>query len=263
VKRSSGSRKTAKLSDSLHKRVNMYALAGGAAGVGVLALSHPAEAKIVYTHANVTIGNRGVLHFQLDLNHDGVKDFSFSYPGTSSDPHAAALVANPLGKGNKVVRRTTGSDHQKYYPAALAAGVLIGPKRQFRSGRQQVLAEWDSDVSSLTSHRGNWLNVKNRYIGFEFVITGKVHYGWARLSVSLDDHGRDIQGTLTGYAYETIPNKPIIAGKTEGPEEGSVDDANPATLNEPTLRPASLGLLARGSAGLSVWRREESVDVAP
>lgn len=261
MKRSSGTRKTAKLSDSLHKRVNMYALAGSAAGVGVLALAQPAEAKIVYTHANVTIRDGGVLHYQLDLNHDGIKDFSFSYyrlptGGTS----AASLRVGPLGKGNKVVRRTNGSDHQKYYPAALAAGALIGPKRRFGSGQQQVMAEWV--FGSVHTYRGNWIDVKNRYLGLEFVIKGKVHYGWARLSVSLSD-GFDIQGTLTGFAYETIPNKPIIAGKTEGPEEGSAHEANPATLNEPTLRPASLGLLAMGSPGLSVWRREESLDTVP
>jgi len=29
--------------------------------------------------------------------------------------------------------------------------------------------------------------------------------------------GARIRATLTGYAYETIPNKPIIAGKTKGP----------------------------------------------
>jgi hypothetical protein len=33
--------------------------------------------------------------------------------------------------------------------------------------------------------------------------------------------------TLTGYAYETIPNKPIITGKTKGPDVITLD---PATL---------------------------------
>jgi len=37
------------LSESLHHRLNMYAIAAGAAGVGALALAQPAEAKIVYT----------------------------------------------------------------------------------------------------------------------------------------------------------------------------------------------------------------------
>jgi hypothetical protein len=38
---------------------------------------------------------------------------------------------------------------------------------------------------------------------------------------------------IEGYAYETIPNKPIIAGKTKGPDVIMV-------------RPGSLGALAAG-----------------
>jgi hypothetical protein len=239
----------------------MYALAGSAAGVGVLALAQPAEAKIVYTHANVTIGLGGELHHKIDLNHDGISDFSFSYPGTSFGPHSAALMVRPLGKGNKVVARTNGTHRQKYFPAALYAKALVGPKRRFESYKQQAMAGWTTALGTYNQF-GNWLDVKNRYLGFEFVIKGKVHYGWARLSVANNDGG-EIQGTLTSYAYETIPDKPIIAGKTEGPEEGSVDGVNPATLDEPTLQPASLGLLAMGSNGLSIWRREESVQSAP
>ena len=42
---------------------------------------------------------------------------------------------------------------------------------------------------------------------------------------------------LTGYAYETVPNKPIIAGKTKGPDV--------ATLPMET-RAGTLGHLALG-----------------
>jgi hypothetical protein len=247
----------------------MYVLAGSAAGVGVLALAQPAEAKIVYTKANVTVGERGVLHYEIDLNHDGVKDFSLTYPATYCGPSCDSLAVKPLGKGNKIVLRTTGTNFHKYYPAALAAGVLVGPKQRFGGSmrkeivRSDVIEGWFF-ASGNPFYRGNWFDVKNHYLGFEFVIKGQVHYGWARLSVSgLGDHSFHIQGTLTGFAYETIPNKPIIAGKTEGPEEGSVEEMNPATLHEPALKPASLGLLAMGSSGLSVWRREESVVTAP
>jgi hypothetical protein len=45
-----------------------------------------------------------------------------------------------------------------------------------------------------------------------------------------------LNATLTGYAYETVPNKPIIAGKTKGPDVI-------------TLEPGSLGRLAQGSPG--------------
>jgi hypothetical protein len=42
-----------------------------------------------------------------------------------------------------------------------------------------------------------------------------------------------VSGTLTGYAYETIPNKPIIAGKTKGQDVI-------------IFQPDTLGNLARG-----------------
>jgi len=54
-----------------------------------------------------------------------------------------------------------------------------------------------------------------------------------------------ITATLTGYAYETIPNKPIIAGKTHGPDVI-------------TLQDASLGHLARGASAIPSWRAKEN-----
>ena len=58
----------------------------------------------------------------------------------------------------------------------------------------------------------------------KFKIKGKIHYGWARLSV--DNFVNDITATLTGYAYETIPNKPIIAGRTKDPDVVTVQPAS-------------------------------------
>ena len=71
MNRRSRPRTTAQFSDSTHHQLNMYAVAAGAAGVGMLALAQPAEAKIVYTPANTPI--RFVVN--LDLNNDGLPDF--------------------------------------------------------------------------------------------------------------------------------------------------------------------------------------------
>src|SRR5579863_4896315 len=78
MRRSTGPRKTASLSESVHRRLNMYALAAGAAGVGMLAIAQPAAAKIVYTPANIRLG--GI--YPIDLNHDGIVDFDLY--GTAS-----------------------------------------------------------------------------------------------------------------------------------------------------------------------------------
>ena len=52
----------------------------------------------------------------------------------------------------------------------------------------------------------------------EFVFTfGKTPFGWARVKLSVAH--QSITATLTGYAYETIPGKPIIAGATKGPDD--------------------------------------------
>ncbi len=45
MKHSSQPRKTVDLSESVHRRLNMYALAAGAAGMGMLALARAAEAR--------------------------------------------------------------------------------------------------------------------------------------------------------------------------------------------------------------------------
>jgi hypothetical protein len=76
---SPGPRKTAKLSESIHHQLNSYALAASAAGVSALALSQASQAKIVYTPAHVVLHARSNGHYYLDLNHDGVKDFTFSH----------------------------------------------------------------------------------------------------------------------------------------------------------------------------------------
>jgi hypothetical protein len=67
------SRVLSSLSDSVHLRLNMYALAASAAGVGALVLARPSEAEIVYTPAQVTIRINKTI--PLDLNHDGKTDF--------------------------------------------------------------------------------------------------------------------------------------------------------------------------------------------
>jgi hypothetical protein len=74
MKRSSGPRKTANLSEAVHQQLNAYALAASATGVTLLALSQPSDAKIVYTPVHKIIGKN--TSYQLDLNRDGITDFT-------------------------------------------------------------------------------------------------------------------------------------------------------------------------------------------
>jgi hypothetical protein len=86
---------------------------------------------------------------------------------------------------------------------------------------------------------GQWQDVQDRYLGLKFMIKGKAHYGWARLNVRCNPTNNKITALLTGYAYETIDNETIVAGKTNG--------------QDAALQPASLGALAAGASAAQPW----------
>lgn len=233
------------LSRSLEHQLKMYAPAATGAGVGMLALGQPAAAKIVYTRAHKSITPNHTI--PLDLNLDGITDFRFKDIHFTTSPygfsHRGTLSILPARHANEVQGYST---RVRHYASALVAGASIGPKGPFAPGPRLMATVYNDsgarrDISSVCG--GPWSNAKDRYLGFEFRIHSKVHFGWARLNVSCP--GTDVIATLTGYAYETIPNKAIIAGKTKGPDVA--------------LEPATLGHLARGASRLPFWRGRDSV----
>jgi len=218
------------LSESLSHRLNLHALAASAAGVSLLALAQPSEGKIVYTATHHVIGRNE--HFNLDLDHDGKKDFSIlnTYRILTSSRISYLLVKPTSGIRGIEGRENSGGWRSAY---ALDRGARISHKHPFSA----LTMAWFSR-SAGTCKAGFWCNATNRYLGFSFKIHGRNHYGWARLSVKTNP---TLSATLTGYAYETIPNKPIVAGKTHGKDVI-------------TVQPASLGHLARGSSAIPAWR---------
>jgi hypothetical protein len=198
----------------------------------MLALAQPAQAKIVYTktHQKLLLKNPNF----LDLNNDGVIDFSLILQSTyAPGVHTSSLAIGDyvVGGPNRIAGSTEG------WASALRAGARIKSAGLARGDMEHV----ESNVAT-SSFRGNWANggkgVSDRYLGLKFYIDGQAHYGWARLSVWFREsdfhHKSRIEGRLTGYAYETIPNKPIIAGKTTGKDVITVEFG-------------SLGHLARGA----------------
>jgi hypothetical protein len=248
-------RKTANLSESIHQQLSMYALAASAAGVGTLCFAKPAEARIVYTPAHVAIKPNGDL-FQIDLNHDGTPDFGLSnkwYYNGEGDYRTLKVLqsqpANEIWMTNGNACRTFGASDA----TAVPKGKRIGPKRDFQhKGVGAVMA-----LALKTGSCGEWLGKSNfqAYLGLKFTITGKIHFGWARVKVDTLQTQQKFSATLTGYAYETIPGKAIIAGATKGPDGGA--EPAPASIKTHTPKPATVGMLALGAPGLSIWRREE------
>jgi hypothetical protein len=231
-----------RVSTSLHKNLNAYALGATAAGVALLAIVPPATAEIIYTPADHEIKpNRGGGGYFLDLNHDGVNDFVIVnfYSTTSA---LLNVWVSPEQAGNEIFSNGAG------YAAAIPAGIAIGSNGRFHPASSRGMANDDFPVGNC---QGPWKDAHDKYLGLKFEIDGEVHFGWARLSVTCFTPAA-ARVLLTGYAYETVANQPIVTGQTSGTAEESAL-ARPAGLQSKV----QLGLLALGAGGLSAWRRED------
>jgi hypothetical protein len=242
------------LSDSVWHRLNKYALAASASGVSLLALSQPSEAKIIYTKAHQDIGFNGV--YGVDLNHDGTIDFVIR--------NWSSFSGIPLSAKEAFGNAVEGSGHSA---AALIKGLPINSRQQFivaassYAGERMVTVACTVEGGCNTS--GPWVNVKAGYLGLKFLIEGKTHYGWARLSVAVQNN--TITATLTGFAYETMANKGIRAGQTSGEADatptqpdGTRSGRDPAISAAPasgSTQAAFLAQLALGAQSASFRRR--------
>jgi len=243
--RSPRPRGTARLSESIHQRLNMYALVASASGVGLLALTPLAEAKIIYTPAHAKVIR--FVPLPIDLNHDGIVDFYLA-SGANSNVNflnvcqyatqtfrGTGCAYNGLGTNAMRTIDSKGAE----YAAALRNGAKV---QDGRFAKSRANLGYVFFPSKGPSWRGPWFNggkgVTNRYLGLKFQIKGRFHFGWARVTVTVSD---GITTTLTGYAYETIPGKGIVAGQTKG-------------RAVTTPNPASLGHLAAGASAIPAWR---------
>ena len=253
--KSARTRSKSQLSKTLAKNLNLYTLSAGTAGVGVLALASAADAEIVYTptHLEIEQGN-----YPIDINNDGQTDFHLYHWAHGS----SAGAGSGLALGNSYAPKTNGVVSGKpfradFYAVAFPAGEPIGPRRVFRSAASLCAVSY-----SFNSHKVSWFGpwadhgqgLANKYLGVRFIIDQQIHYGWLRISVSTTKH--NFTAELTGYAYETIPNKPIVAGQTADVSVGTISES----FKTPAPEPAMLGLLALGAPGIEIWRREEAAN---
>jgi hypothetical protein len=118
-------------------------------------------------------------------------------------------------------------------------------------------------VSTIQQDLGSWLKVETAYLGLKFVVDGEVHYGWAR--VKLVSPGGYASGSISGYAYETVPNQPIVTGQTGGTADGNkqVSQAKPDSARILESGAQTLGMLAMGAPATSVWRSKTTADRLP
>lgn len=250
----------ANLAVNLDQRLLGYASAASAAGVGLLALAQPAEAKIIYTPANIPIVERGP-NVLLDVNNDGVADFSFYNAATTFAARKNARpplggyahvigVAPTVAESNNEVGAIT-SFLGGVCAAEVAPNRRVGNGDNFQPGVLDLFAV-AGDYTSPGTPRCPWQgrNNKGGFLALKFIVSGQTYYGWAHISLT------GTNPTITGYAYENTPGGSIKTGQTHGPAEQTAALPGPE-FTDP--QPATLGALANGALGLAIWRRPEEV----
>jgi hypothetical protein len=265
-------RPPATLSAKLNAGMISYVAAASAAGVGMLAAAQPVEAEVVYTPANTPILiNTPVA---LDLNNDGIIDFELSNNYRAFDRKSctnncsfgadATLKVTPEAAENAiwaidVASHRTFDPHRKAKKdvreaaAPIPWGVVVGPERKFQGAPTVMHSEiFSGTIFGFASYKsfGPWGEKRQfagPYLGLKFTTGGEVHYGWARITVQANQ--LTITATLTGYAYETVANRPIITGVTHGTFDPDQAQVEPSELTSPQPQSVSLGQLALGAVG--------------
>jgi hypothetical protein len=251
-------RRPTQLAPHVDKGLLGYAAAASAAGVSLLAMVQPAEAKIIFTPANLPITVNGPL-VGIDFNHDGIVDFNFYNVVQSGADQARAQGRPPLGfyahalsvipaQASNSVGAIT-SFTKTPCAAELGPGRKVGPGKNFLPNQLALFAV-AGDYTSPGTLNCPWQRGQGGFLGLKFVVGGQTFYGWVRINLGTVP-------TIIGYAYENIPNGTILTGATKGADEhAAVSD--PPVL--PAPQPASLGLLANGASGIAAWRRPEEMN---
>ncbi len=249
-------------SRTLDHQMKLYSAAALAAGVGMMALAQPAEGEVVVTKKTIPIpvSQYGGIQYlvPVSLNNNGINDFSFSLYSFAYHSAFRELRIFPLEGGAVVAKVETKGET----PLALqlGRGAKIGPSAVFSSDNNTEIEGSHANFGYRSgksyyskTFAGNWgNNAKNSYLGVKFLISGKTHYGWIRLTVTTSSRGA-MSATITGYAYETVANKVINAGTTSGAASSAETKAE---VRSETRGHAGLGMLALGAEGLPMWRRE-------
>jgi len=229
------------LSPTVEKHLVNYVAAAGAAGACLLS-AVPGSAEVVYTPANIEISPP----YALDLNHDGIPDFTFTeFELFETQGFLRRFFLNLDVPGN-AVRPSTRLGGAA---AALPLRAKIGPLESFTTvvgSYGDVLMYGTSSFvingSGRHSSSGPWLKQTNKFLGLRFLIGDQFHYGWARVTTGSGMF-------LTGYAYETEPGKRILAGQKSG---GDSDPVFVSPIELPAQARRTLGVLSQGANGLEV-----------
>ncbi len=249
-------------SNNLNRQMAQYSIAAALAGVSVLALATPAVGEVVVTKKTIPVPltTDGTLEpIKISMANNGIDNFQLTLSSTSLRVYRF-LLADGVAPQDEL-RVGTGPAFNVYL-GALRRGEQIGPSNASSQFNNGLVEESLGNGPSNRIFFGSWGgSPKNRYLGVRFPINGQTHYGWIRLTVTTnpDPHTPVMSATITGWAYETVPNKAIAAGTAAIAVSAAEKTSSllHAASNIQANKGPSLGMLAAGADALPAWHRQD------
>lgn len=197
-------------------KARLCALALGVAGMFVaetraeiLLMALP-EQEVLYTYSEE------FLHAPIDLNGDSLVDFTIGYDSSN--------VVLRTERANRLVGQGNPPPDQGGLVQRLPEGFLIGPEladatvgwrsadpaQGYVSDGEEAFVGIATSCNQTSGCSSTWplLETQRGFVGVEFELEDGVHYGYLDLAVA----GWRPLVWLNGWAYESQPETPIVAG---------------------------------------------------
>jgi hypothetical protein len=215
----------------------------GVNGVVSLDFNQDGQTDFQIDHDRVNLNGTDLDYLQIDKN-----DINSETNPLAFDPGpGCCFQATPFSDGATTRNDANESAYviggpQGSYPAALTSGTLIGPAStfdwqegdNFQGGGKDIRANRliDEDATQIDQVLGGQppsgvyvptngpnsigLAGEVRYLGLKMDLNNanNITYGWVGIRITNE---ADATGEVVGYAYETLPNVPILAGNVPEP----------------------------------------------
>lgn len=160
----------------------------------LLVFNNNLSAQIIYTDIPDETPNAT---YPLDLNNDNIVDFIIQFGGSGS---SIGVICSPQNN-NAYAGNFVGGVH---LPWALSASNNIC----------DTLSTWydanNPGIMGMGVNIGYWPSATNKYLALKIMVGTNTYYGWARFDLLAISSSF----TIKDYAYNSIPNGCIQAGKT-------------------------------------------------
>ena len=176
----------------------------------------PPGSTIIYTDVNPDSAISGNSAYNLDLNNDGIYDFTINTVfdiagcgtrcGTSTINVSNVTIAN--GSNNGIVYKLA-----DYLVSPLDSQTVIDSSSQWSYITNRALTIYllgTRNCGTCSTSGGLWYGNVDKYMGLKLIKGLNTYYGGVRLNENT------ILRTLTikDYAYNSSPNQSILAGQT-------------------------------------------------